>query len=175
LREEALVVTSSVIVRREVLERVGGYDEGLLACEDYELWVRLAACSEVDFIDEPLVFLRRHSAHSFDDITCLENLMRTVEMVQRSGSAPHLGALLNERRAKISANLARGHALRKHRMRVLITLLSSVRYSWPYWRWWVGGLAAAARALSPEIALRVARKYRPQRPRHAPGSDMSPQ
>jgi glycosyltransferase involved in cell wall biosynthesis len=160
VREEALVVTPSVVVRRELIERVGGYDDHLLVCEDYELWVRLASCSEVDFIDEPLVLVRRHREHSFDDITCLENLRHAVEIVQHSGAASHLDAVLNERRAKISANLARGHALCKSRLRVLTTLLFSVRYSWRYREWWRGALAATVLAFAPAAALSVVRKYR---------------
>jgi glycosyltransferase involved in cell wall biosynthesis len=160
LREEALVVTPSVIVHRDLMKAAGGFNETLLACEDYELWIRLASRSEVDFVDLPLVQVRRHNQHSFDDITCLEHLKHTLEMVQLSGVARHLSALLNERRAKISADLARGHALRKHRLRAMQTLWSSVRYSWRYRDWWRGALSAAARVLSPEIAWTIARRYR---------------
>ena len=92
---EALVVTPSVVVRRKLIEKVGGYNDELLVCEDYELWMRLASCSEVDFIDRPLVLVRRHGEHSFDDVTCLENLMRAMAIVQRSGTASHLDAVLN--------------------------------------------------------------------------------
>jgi glycosyltransferase involved in cell wall biosynthesis len=42
LLEENFVYTS-VCVRREVLERVGGFDETLPAAIDYELWLRVAA------------------------------------------------------------------------------------------------------------------------------------
>ncbi len=160
LREEALVVTPSVVARRELIKKVGGYNDTLLVCEDYELWLRLASCSEVDFIDEPLVFVRRHGEHSFDDVTCLENLMRVVEMVQSSGEASHLEAALRKRRAKISANLAKSHALRRNRLRVLTTVLESANYSWRYRDWWVGSLSATLRAFAPKSALNAARQYR---------------
>jgi glycosyltransferase involved in cell wall biosynthesis len=160
LREEALVVTPSVVARRELLVRVGGYDEALLVCEDYELWVRLASCSEVAFIDEPLVLVRRHEQHSFDDVACLENLMLAVQKVQRSGAAWHLNAVLSKRRATISTNLARRHALCRNRFRALTTVLRSAHYSWRYWDWWVGALSAMLRAWAPESALNAARKYR---------------
>ncbi|HEY1313632.1 MAG TPA: glycosyltransferase, partial [Steroidobacteraceae bacterium] len=149
LREQALVVTPSVVVRRELINELGGYNESLQVCEDYELWLRLALRSNVDFIDQPLVLIRRHSQHSFDDLTCLENLRRTLEIVQHSAAAPHLHGVLDERRAKISANMARGYALRRHRVRALATLLSSARYSWRYPYWWRGALLAGARAISP--------------------------
>jgi glycosyltransferase involved in cell wall biosynthesis len=160
IREEALVVTPSVVARRDLIARVGGYNEKLLVCEDYELWLRLASRSEADFVDQQLVRVRRHQEHSFDDITCLENLRKVVEMVQRSGAAAHLTAVLSKRRADIAVNLARRHALCRHRFRMLATLLSSVRYSWRYGDWWMGAFAATVRGLAPETALRVARRYR---------------
>jgi GT2 family glycosyltransferase len=160
LNEEALVVTPSVIVRRELMVAIGGFNESLLACEDYELWIRLASHSEVDFVDLPLVQVRRHNQHSFDDITCLEHLKKILEMVQLSGAARHLSATLNARRAKLSAGIARGYASRKHRLAVMKTLWSSAGYSWRYREWWRGALLAAARSMSPDFAWTVAVKHR---------------
>jgi cellulose synthase/poly-beta-1,6-N-acetylglucosamine synthase-like glycosyltransferase len=40
---EANFVFNSVTIRRTVLRAVGGYDPAILASEDYELWLRLAA------------------------------------------------------------------------------------------------------------------------------------
>ncbi|MGC1520209.1 MAG: glycosyltransferase [Steroidobacteraceae bacterium] len=160
VREEALVVTPSVVVRRDLIARVGGYNENLLVCEDYDLWLRLASCGEADFIERPLVRVRRHAEHSFDDVSCLENLRRVVESAQRSAAAAHLAPVLGKRRADISVTLARRHAANRHGLRVLVTLWSSASYSWRYGRWWTGGLAAIIRALAPEGALRALRRYR---------------
>ena len=160
VREEALIVTPSVVVRRDLIEQAGGFSEDLLACEDYELWMRLAARVEADFIDEPLVLVRRHAEHSFDDVTCLENLRLAIEMIQRSGAAAHLDTLLSKRRASVSANLARAHAIAKHRARAVATLLSSAPYSWPHAAWWAGAMQAMARAFAPVRVLRALRPHR---------------
>jgi glycosyltransferase involved in cell wall biosynthesis len=160
VREEALIVTPSVVVRRELIEQAGGYNENLLACEDYELWMRLASLAEADYIDEPLVLVRRHAEHSFDDITCLEGLRLAIEMTRRSGAAAHLDAVLNRRRALVSANIARSHATAGHRSRAVATLLSSAPYSWPHAAWWAGALEAIGRAFAPERAIRTLRQYR---------------
>lgn len=42
------IVNSSVVMRREVFERVGGFspDKGLLAAEDYDLWLRISNNTE---------------------------------------------------------------------------------------------------------------------------------
>jgi len=54
---------SAVMVRRELLDRVGLFDESLRGFEDPDLWIRLAAVSGYACIDEPLVEIlrREHS------------------------------------------------------------------------------------------------------------------
>ena len=49
---------SSVMVRREVLEHVGGFDDRLELAIDYDLWLRVAKHYPFDFIDEALVKYR---------------------------------------------------------------------------------------------------------------------
>jgi glycosyltransferase involved in cell wall biosynthesis len=51
---------SAVVVRRKVLDLVGGFDERLFLGEDWDLWIRLASVSEIDFAPEPLVAVRVH-------------------------------------------------------------------------------------------------------------------
>jgi hypothetical protein len=83
-----------------------------------------------------------------------------LEKVWRSRAASDLGAVLQERRAKTAAALARGHALRGRPLRVLVTLLSSAHYSWPYGKWWSSAVKSTAQAFAPQRVLSVIRKYR---------------
>ena len=53
-----LVSPSAVMLRRTLLERVGGFDDTLPACEDYDLWLRIARDTPVWLIDRPLVLKR---------------------------------------------------------------------------------------------------------------------
>lgn len=50
-----VISPSSVLLHRSVLQRVGGFDESLPACEDYDLWLRLSASYPVLYCDEPLI------------------------------------------------------------------------------------------------------------------------
>ena len=50
-----LVSPSAVMMRSELFERVGMFDESLPACEDYDLWLRVSCRYPVDLIDEPLI------------------------------------------------------------------------------------------------------------------------
>ncbi len=53
-----IISPSSALVRRDLLDAVGGFDEGLPACEDYDLWLRITARHPVLFLDEPLIVKR---------------------------------------------------------------------------------------------------------------------
>lgn len=46
---------SSAIVRRDVLIELGGFDESLPACEDYDLWLRICARHPALFLEDPLI------------------------------------------------------------------------------------------------------------------------
>jgi glycosyltransferase involved in cell wall biosynthesis len=53
-----LVSPSAVMIRRELFSAVGEFDETFPACEDYDLWLRIAARYPVYLIDRPLVVKR---------------------------------------------------------------------------------------------------------------------
>ncbi len=50
-----IISPSSVLLHRDVLDASGLFDENLPVCEDYELWLRIAARYPVRFLDEPLI------------------------------------------------------------------------------------------------------------------------
>jgi glycosyltransferase involved in cell wall biosynthesis len=49
---------STVVMRRALLERVGGYDESFAVAQDYDLWLRLAPLTRLANLDEVLVVRR---------------------------------------------------------------------------------------------------------------------
>ena len=83
-----LVSPSAVMMRRELLEEMGGFDESLPACEDYDLWLRVSLRHPIHLIDEPLVIKRgghddqlsgapgldRYRIQALDQILSRENL-----------------------------------------------------------------------------------------------------
>ncbi|MEK9629089.1 MAG: glycosyltransferase [Nitrospinota bacterium] len=50
-----IVSPSSVMVRKSVLEEVGGFDESMPVCEDYDLWLRIAVRHPFKFLNEKLI------------------------------------------------------------------------------------------------------------------------
>ncbi|WP_155304347.1 glycosyltransferase family 2 protein [Desulfosarcina widdelii] len=53
-----LVSPSAVMMRKSLLGEVGLFDESLTACEDYDLWLRIAWKHPVHLIDTPLIIKR---------------------------------------------------------------------------------------------------------------------
>lgn len=52
---------SGVMVESSLFSEMGGFDEELFVCEDYDLWLRVAARERFDLVAEPLVI--KHGGH----------------------------------------------------------------------------------------------------------------
>jgi len=155
------IALPSIVVRRDLLSRIGNFDEDLVGSEDYELYLRLAAQGEVDAIDTVLTLVRRHTQHfSGQGVIPFESNVRIIEKLLRSGAVEHLRPLLLEQRAELVAGLAKTRAGSGKRIAALRTLFSSVTYSWRYRRWWYAALGATAWALTPEPVQKLARRFR---------------
>ncbi len=64
-----LVSPSAVIVRTELVRGLGGFDEGMAAAEDYDLWLRVLVDHEAGLLDEPLVTRRAGHPDQLSAIT----------------------------------------------------------------------------------------------------------
>lgn len=87
LTKENFVSTLTVVVRKSVLDAVGGFDQSvnLRAIEDYELWLRIAGLKLGRFkaIKKPLVNYRRHalnisSASNIQALARIESVLNKV-------------------------------------------------------------------------------------------------
>jgi len=56
--ELCIVSPSAVMIRRCLFDEIGGFDETLPVCEDYDLWLRVACRFPVYLIEAPLVIKR---------------------------------------------------------------------------------------------------------------------
>jgi glycosyltransferase involved in cell wall biosynthesis len=77
------VSTPTVMVKKSVLDEVGGFEESLRHAEDDNLWIRITAQYPVALIDESLVGVRDHNRRVTRD-TCvsLEAVKANVAMLQ---------------------------------------------------------------------------------------------
>lgn len=56
--------TSFPLIKTASLREVGGFDELMLSCQDYDVWLRLAERYAFDYVEEPLVRYHIHPAES---------------------------------------------------------------------------------------------------------------
>jgi len=61
LATEQRIMTPSIVVRRDVYETLGGFDDRLRCSEDWEMWVRIASRYPVWYETEPLALYRMHA------------------------------------------------------------------------------------------------------------------
>ncbi|KAA3615561.1 MAG: glycosyltransferase [Calditrichaeota bacterium] len=50
-----IISPSSILIEKKLFFNLGCFDENLPACEDYDLWLRLALREKIGFLDEPLI------------------------------------------------------------------------------------------------------------------------
>jgi glycosyltransferase involved in cell wall biosynthesis len=55
------ICPSSVLLRGDLFDEIGGFDETFPVCEDYDLWLRITARESVHYLDEALV--RKYGGH----------------------------------------------------------------------------------------------------------------
>lgn len=60
MREGNFITNTSVMLRRALFEKMGGFYTGLNGTEDWDLWIRIAEQHEIGFVPEPLVRYRFH-------------------------------------------------------------------------------------------------------------------
>lgn len=78
------VCTSSALVKKSCFEKAGFFDETLTTAEDYDLWVRMAAYFEFDYVDTPVALYRTgHDQLSRDKELRLKNTLLVRERVLR--------------------------------------------------------------------------------------------
>jgi glycosyltransferase involved in cell wall biosynthesis len=64
MMERDYIITSSVLIPKNVFDRVGLFDSSLEVCEDWEMKIRIAKSFPVLAIDEPLISYRLHPGGS---------------------------------------------------------------------------------------------------------------
>lgn len=68
LRENFVGATSVVLLKREVIERVGLFDPNIAYGLDFDLWIRISKHSHFEYIKEPLVKYRFHKSRLSNDL-----------------------------------------------------------------------------------------------------------
>jgi glycosyltransferase involved in cell wall biosynthesis len=88
--------TSAAVVTRQCLDTVGLFDESLKECEEYDLWLRIAAEYPIGFINEPLaVYVDNPAGVSTDSL--IGRLYR-LQVLEKDYLQQHIPRRLYRRR-----------------------------------------------------------------------------
>ncbi|MFP4446418.1 MAG: glycosyltransferase family 2 protein [Desulfosudaceae bacterium] len=90
-----LVSPSAVMIERQFFQQMGGFDESLPACEDYDLWLRISCRYPIHLIPEALVIKRGGHADQLSAapgldkyrIRCLRKILETRPLTTAQRSA----------------------------------------------------------------------------------------
>lgn len=155
---DAIISTPSVVAERSLVNEVGGFDEGQLFGEDYDLWLRLAMRSDVIVSGEPLMCTRAHlDNYSQDRVAAYRGWVRLYEKMAGIVPESRLRELCWRRRGESALVLAQLYQDKGDHRAAVQTLLNGWTYSWPYRGWWSGALKIALR---PFVPSRVLSAYR---------------
>jgi glycosyltransferase involved in cell wall biosynthesis len=133
---ECRLLTSTLVLRRSVMEQVGGFDEDLVRGQDYDYWLRLSRASEIHKLDRELVLYRIHA----DNIAVkYPNVNYELTVVQKSVSR---WGLTGPEGKTVPKN-----ELQRH--------LGELCFSFGYWHWKRGSFRIA------HGAFRRSLQYRP--------------
>ena len=86
--ELCLVSPSAVMIKKTFFQEMGGFDESLPACEDYDLWLRISCRFPVYLIDEPLVIKRGGHAGQLSAAPGLDRFR--IRALQKIIASPNL-------------------------------------------------------------------------------------
>ncbi len=104
-----LVSPSAVMIKRELFDEVGFFDEQLPACEDYDLWLRIGARYPVFLIDTPLIIKRGGHADQLSRQPSLDryriaSLKKILSQGELSESQRKAAVMVLTQKCKIYAN-----------------------------------------------------------------------
>ena len=132
-----LFTTSSVFVRREILNRVGPFDDSLSGPEDHDMWLRIAEVAKVSLLNLRLVGYRRAAAGSLSKrVRSMEDGMRLIlRKLDARGAWDGRRVLRRKAYSYSSYSCAHMHRAEGSHAVALDRLLRSFAwYPWPYRR-----------------------------------------
>lgn len=79
IMENPIGTTSSVMLKRDIFEKVGGFDPQILINQDHDLWIRVAQVTQVGIVDEPLVLY--YDLHKINRISNDFERMKSTSLI----------------------------------------------------------------------------------------------
>ncbi len=112
-----LLSPSATMMRTRLFRRMGGFDEDLIAAEDYDLWLRIMVDCEIGLLDEPLVTRRAgHPGQLSASVAAIDRFrivtllkLLTINGLSEARRAAVAEALVEKSRIYAGGLIRRGH------------------------------------------------------------------
>lgn len=127
-----IISPSSAMMRRELFNEIGLFDENLPVCEDYDFWLRASCRFQIKFIDEKLIVKRGgHEGQLSEKFWGLDRFrVRAIEKILHAGCLSRRQAMAAaEELARKCSILARGFEKRGELQEARIYKELGARYS----------------------------------------------
>lgn len=109
LFDNSFVHTSVMFRNKIVRDTLGGYDPSFVACEDYELWSRVAEVGQVANLPSCLVWHRMHSASKREGTEESVKIPDIARVIKRNAEAMFGNDFLSERESTLLAQFSFGY------------------------------------------------------------------
>jgi glycosyltransferase involved in cell wall biosynthesis len=128
-----IISPSSVMISRRLIDQSGGFDELLPACEDYDLWLRIAKDHPVYFIEQALIIKRGgHADQLSKKFVGLDRFrIAALEKLLNEGNLSPEQKILVERQLSIKCQIYAQGCSRRGRKSEGELYLSKIAYSEP--------------------------------------------
>jgi glycosyltransferase involved in cell wall biosynthesis len=148
IRWRAGIPMPTVIVKRSLFIKVGGFDEAHPMFEDFDLWFRLADASGAVAVESLLAHVRMHGEHySWRGERAFREWIGFFERWKARLTAPHLQRALEAQCVWCTVLLALQQAGGGRRVEAWHTFFSRP-HAWRHLRWWTGALRLCKRCVS---------------------------
>jgi glycosyltransferase involved in cell wall biosynthesis len=98
-------LSNGLLVRAEIIRELGGFDEKLDACEDWDMWRRISYHHDIFYIDEPFVHIRVHGSNMSSRRWLMISTSFRHLVKMHFDTPRHLRYMLSSARSKIIKNL----------------------------------------------------------------------
>ena len=163
LRGEAWVAPTTVLVERELMAAIGGFDETLAFSEDYDAFIRLAMRSEASLVAVPLCVMRVHpgntrKGHDPVDVVACRIRLHAKLMAQ---PLPKKIRRLSRREYVLAATQLAGVYRGRREYRMAFAMLGRGLWFAPTVAiWWLALLKTCVHPFVPRFLLRAYRSWR---------------
>lgn len=128
-----LVGMNTAVIRRDIYQKIGGFDESMRIGEDYDFWLRSSHVAQMHSLTGPVALYRIHSASA----------------MHRLDRDNHLARLLESARARWGLTSKDGSSLSRRQFR---TRLAGVHFNHGYSHFWHGDPLIAMQAFGQAVA-----------------------